>query len=487
MSTTFIRAVGMTVLIVALGLACLLVVKNGFVRGIRGSRPNIILIVVDTLRTDYLGCYGFRGPISPEIDKLADKSVLFSRCIAQAPWTKPSAASIITSLHPQTHRVTEHHDMAWPALGAEYKTDILPEEAVTLAEALSLAGYRTAGFGENWWLAREYGFAQGYENYEMGKKEKLIWEHNADAMTSRIKRWLQSLEDQENFFLYIHYMDVHGPYLSTVEDRKALNDSPSLGQDRPLNPTERRRINPYLKPRHEAFDSLKAWKTSYAGGVRNFDRRLGGILSYLEDSGHMQGAVLVLTSDHGEELCEHGAWNHGYSLHGHEISVPLLIRLPGDEMGGSRVEGLTSLLDIMPTLLSLAGVRNKPTAMEGQDLSPLLFGQDLKLSEWSFSSAVAQNPMIPDQGDVSGYVSVQNTDHKLIWNFPNGQPALYDLNSDPDEQEDVSSDNPDLAASLARVLSRHVIDLGEKGSLLRTQESMSPEEVERLRSLGYLR
>jgi hypothetical protein len=179
------------------------------------ARPSFVFLLTDTLRADYLGDYGFRGAVSPAFDRLAGESLRFRRAFTNAPWTKPSVATLFTSLYPQIHGLTNHSGRYWGRSSHERSEGILPEEARTLAEELRARGYRTAAFVANPLVSSRYGFQQGFEVYhdrESNVGTKL------DALVDDALRWLGGLRPDEPYFLYLHAMDVHGPYSGSRED-----------------------------------------------------------------------------------------------------------------------------------------------------------------------------------------------------------------------------------------------------------------------------
>ncbi|MCP4036968.1 MAG: sulfatase-like hydrolase/transferase, partial [bacterium] len=198
--------------------------------------PNVILIVVDSLRADYLGTHGFAGDVSPAIDQLASESIVYENAVAPSPWTKPSVASLLTGLDPLTHRVVDHNDMFWSSVDASHKADALPEQAYTLTEALRDHGYETAAWVTNPWLNRaSLGFTQGFDHFwsESG---------NADEVFQHVEQWLETRNTSRPAFLYLHLMDVHGPYQSTAELLAEFGASASLGKDRRLTSAEHKAI-----------------------------------------------------------------------------------------------------------------------------------------------------------------------------------------------------------------------------------------------------
>ena len=454
--------------------------------------PDIILIMVDTLRADYVGSYGFDGEVSPAVDRLASESIVYDNAVAPSPWTKPSIASLFTSLDPITHRVVDHQRRFWRQVAASEKTDALAEGAWTLAEALGELGYETAAWVANPWIDKpEWGFNQGFDHFHE-RRDK-----NADQMIREIRGWLEERAEsptgERPLFLYLHFMDVHGPYQSTAELLERFSRSESLGDDRILTPSERKAIG-YLGDRtpwraSEKGRHLKSWRAAYAGGVRLFDDRLGPFIDWLRSSERLERSVLVFTSDHGEDLLEHGRWHHGYSptLFQHSIKIPLMIRLPGEKGRGRRDDRMTGLLDVMPTLLHLAGRRDVPPELEGSVLLDSEGRGSAEATAWAFSGAVADNPRA---------FSIQDRDFKLIWEFPQGPMKLYDLRNDPGERVNLASGEPwpgpasssrrEVEHTMARTLAERIQRLRARPSLLKTQKPLDPDTLEKLKDLGYV-
>jgi len=438
--------------------------------------PSVIFILVDTLRADFLGAYGFAGPVSPNLDAFAGESVLFERAFAQAPWTKPSIASLFTSLQPDTHKVLSH--------GGKYGagedgggTEALPAAAATLAESFQAAGYATAAYVANPWMLREHGFAQGFDVYDQ-RQGRLP--PNADALLRPARRWLAGRKPEQPYFLYLHFMDVHGPYLAPEEDYAAVRDSAGLGPSRELSDAELSRLRPYLRRapwvQGDEVRDLRTWRGRYAAGVHALDRQLGPFLDELARSGALENTIVVVTADHGEELADNGGWDHGFSLYEHQIRVPLLIRLPGREGGGRRVQEIASLIDLMPTLLARGGVA-APATVQGHDLSPLLdAGAAEAVTDASFASGVKWNPEMR---------SLRAPDWKLIRDARLGTAQLFDLQKDPHEQSDLAPARPGELERLEAQLAEHQSTLAALPSLAAEQAEVSDEMKKRLEALGY--
>jgi arylsulfatase A-like enzyme len=435
------------------------------------SAPSFILVLVDTLRADHLGSYGFDGEISPNLDRLADQSFVFTNAFAPAPWTKPSVASLFTSLYPEIHGITDHdgHYWALPENGAAASR--LPSEAVTLAEVLRAGGYRTAAFVANPWLGSRHGFDQGFELYVRGERTRILLQ--------RARAWLKGLAAEQRYFLYLHLMDVHAPYDAPEPDYDALRPSPSLGADRRLSQQEHDAI-PFHQPEGHSLNGpdrwrLKAWRAHYAAGVRALDRRLAVFLERLRRSARLDDAVLVITSDHGEELLEHGGWNHGATLFEEQLHVPLLVRPPGGTAGPRRIDGFVTLLDLMPTLVDLAQLE-APPGLQGRPIPSLTGDREPRRDPLSYASTTVDRP---------GRYSARSARFKLILDEAD-EPMLFDLEADPGETQNLAASQPKKMAHMRDLLLRHVARMKQRGGLRRETTGLSDDQREQLRVLGYV-
>jgi arylsulfatase A-like enzyme len=430
------------------------------------------VLLVDTLRADYLGAYGFEGAISPNLDRLAAESILFERCFSNAPWTKPSIATLFTSLPPSVHGVTDMGQPTWSGEGGLMQ--VLPDEAETIAERFQDAGYRTAAFVGNSFVSPRYGFSQGFEVFERKETTK--------ALLASAKEWLAAREkDREApLFLYLHVMDVHGPYDAPREDYEAVLRQIESSDSRKLTDEEYLRIPAYLRQIEWAAEEqrylLASWKARYGAGVHSFDRAIGPFLDELRASGLLDRAYVVLTSDHGEELMDHGGWNHGNNLYDHQLHVPLLFRKPLAEDAGRRIGSLVSLIDLMPTLVEVAEIEAPPGIL-GSDFSTLLRGGSDGASAAVFAGAVNGDPRI--QG-------VRTLSHKLIWDEDRGELELYDLDADPNESRDLSESDALSVARMKTHLREHLERNEARGALARESVPLDDEIRDRLKALGYI-
>jgi arylsulfatase A-like enzyme len=405
--------------------------------------PNMILIGVDTLRADRLSCYGYTGSQTPAIDALAAGGVRYAQMTAQASWTKPSFATILTSLYPSSHTATG-------------KPNRLPGAVTTLAEVLAASGYHTGGIADNINIAPAFGFDQGFADYvylepdyffsgnEAASQTALYqvlrraWAmvsgdridvgnfyQEAPVITGRALDWLQANKGTR-FFLFLHYMDPHDPYFRHPYDGTGYARASDQNPDPSLAST---------------FSDL------YDGEVRYLDENLKALFDGLKSEGLYDGALIVLTADHGEEFQEHGGWWHGQTLYQEQIAVPLIVKFPGGARGGTVEAGLARSLDIAPTILDVAGI-SVPEAMMGQSLWSALEPPAFAFAEEDHEGNVLHAMRTPAQKLI-----VANPGN------PRGLPdeALFDLADDPGEQQDLLAARPDEARALRSALRGEVI------------------------------
>lgn len=444
-------------------------------------KPNIIMIMVDTLRADYLGCYGFQGAISPNIDAFANESLLFSQCLVQASWTKPSVATLFTGLYPESHRVFMLDRGVLKKQANVFRMDTMPQEAVTLTEVLKLEGYQTLGFVSNP-LVFGIGYGQGFDVYE----ERGIGNgFDASGILSRAKKLVQERDPQKPLFLYLHYMDVHAPYRGTEEDAALLEDSPSLGPRRMLTPKERRTIHMAIRRSNLKKDpavrkQLVKWRAAYAAGVHRFDKAMPDLFNFLKESDLFDTSVIIFLSDHGEELCEHGAWEHGDRVYAEQIHVPLIVRMPGGKFAGTKVDGTVGVVDLMPTLMDYIGAKKTPPGMQGRNFSRVL--RDGKSHAFKYSFAAANSDRLLKFNESC----IQSSTHKLIWDLSTDKKRLFDLEKDPQEQVDISAFEPKITATLSKELQSHKRRVEAYRPFENKAEPVPADVAEKIKSLGYM-
>ena len=364
-------------------------------------RPNVILISLDTVRPDHLGCYGYKLNTSPNLDAFARQSALFRNAYAQAPWTLPSHMSLFTSMLPSHNRVEDIGEM-------------LADDLPTLALVLRAHGYNTAALVNNGQMRTHWGFSRGFDlwrEYEVDTPAG-----TCENLTAEALRWLAAAS-REPFFLFLHYYDPHDPYAPPEQYLKAFG-STVWGMD------AREILFEHRFPGHDIKDErlLREIIGAYDGEIAWLDHELGKLLGALP-----QNALTVIFSDHGEAFEEHGWTTHGAALYEEEIRAALLINRPGS--GGCAVEAPVMLLDVSPTILSLCGVE-PPAHWEGRDLTPLMQG-----------APIPDRPILAETKRVlegRALKMCMTPPWKLIYSLFEGSAELYRL---PDEQADLSGAN----------------------------------------------
>jgi len=425
------------------------------------GRPDVVLVSLDTLRADRLGCYGYERPTSPELDRFAAGALVVDHAFAPQPWTLTAHATMLTGLYPSVHGMTERR--------------ALPGGVATLAEHLRAAGYTTAAVVDRVeWLQPMYGLDRGFQ----------VWQNLPDDAAMKVERILRLVEDlgDSPLFLFAHFYDAHSdwqvqPYDAAAEDAALLTtefDGPweRAGED-VVRATqylvgfrERKEVPPADEVAHIA--------EQYDAGIRSLDRQLGRLFRGLERRGRLANAIVLITADHGEELFEHGDPLH-LQLYRECVSVPFLLRAPGGRTGRTGPDGpLVSLADVLPTLLELADVPAPPT--QGRSLAPLLRGEALPERE---------PVQLVDRALRLGlrtkeWSALPTEDDRL---------RLFDLRADPGERRDLSAGGgaPALAAEVEARLLREA----ERTELLRAHfedaadVSLTEEGLRALEALGY--
>ncbi len=449
-----------------------------------GPTPNIIFIMIDTLRADRLGTYGNPAGLTPEIDAIARESVLFERCRAPAPWTQPSIASLFCGQYPGVHRVTDFVQAVRQTVLGQPKVPVFDERFITLAEWLQARGYATAGVVANPFILREFGFAQGFDHFDASRTGNDV---TGGEVNDAACAWLAGRNVDRPFFLYLHYMDVHGPYPLTgayleqrLRDLAAQPDKQELTREEFENLGYLAEVNdppPNFELHRELGRYRGYWVARYDAGVVNADRYVGDLRKRLAEMGLWDDALVIITSDHGEELCERGQWDHGVSVYATELRVPLLVRWAQRLPAGLRVERDVRLIDLPPTLHDLLGLPGDPAA-QGASLQPLWTATGAIEPRVAFAEAT-RHP--PEQKAVCLWP------WKLIRYYDDGHCELYNLATDPHERNNLAASEPETLVELQNLLDEQLAENLERAEGVSPERTtITPEQLERLRGLGYV-
>ncbi|MFT4543387.1 MAG: arylsulfatase A-like enzyme [Planctomycetota bacterium] len=457
------------------------------------TRPNVLLISIDSLRADHLGCYGYERDTSPAIDRLAREGALFRQVSSSTSWTLPAHASLFTALPDSVHL-------------CDRNSRVLAPSRTTLAEAMGSEGYATAGLWSGPYLHPRFGLAQGFDHYRSCASFEIYSDDNLrshstpgpgaapagqfranrlsheDITSPRILEEVEAFLGQERedpFFLFVHMWDVHydfippEPYASKFDsDYAGPVDGGNLSGDWKLGDegTSERDREHLLA----LYDAEIAWT----------DHHVGKILERLDTLGLADDTIVVLTADHGEEFFEHGLFGHRKTLYEEVLNIPLIIRYPGTVEAGKSLDRISSIIDIAPTILDLAGARKLRNVL-GQSLVPEMEGSAVD----SDSVAIAE---LFKPRSATQVVSLRSERWKLLYERTNGESiGLWDMLGDPAEASNVLEVNADLreeAEEAAALLQVQLDELEKQHSSAGSEAAsgLPPELEKNLRELGYL-
>jgi arylsulfatase A-like enzyme len=444
------------------------------VRAGSAGGTNLLLVTVDTLRPDALGCTGSATARTPWMDRLARRSVLFADCATPAPWTLPSLGTLLTGAYPGEHRVVE-------------QISGIADSVTTLAERCRRSGLRTAAFVSNPWLAPG-GLARGFDTFDVAERLECValvhttWLYRTLTKIAlragrldaggRISRqgvaWIERGEGA--WFLWLHYFDPHLPNWPEPPFDRLFGPPPS-------------RIGSSL-----TVEEIRGWPAGdearrsevarlYDGEVCVSDRAIGRVVRALDVSGALDRTAVVLAGDHGEELWEHDGYGHGHAMHDEVVRVPLAVRPPGGADG--RVDrALVSLTDLAATALSAAGITEEGERPRGRDLLAARGGTE--------AAAYAAYGEAMLYGDEQKFLRTGTW--RIIWTPPAGTPRLFDVARDPAERLDLADSEPSLADSLLGSLRAWIAAVGSTGGLPAGSlpESVDQATADQLRALGYI-
>ncbi|HYN20800.1 MAG TPA: sulfatase, partial [Thermoanaerobaculia bacterium] len=343
------------------------------------DRPNVLFILVDTLRRDHLTPYGYRRDTSPEIQRwLAAPGAVVEEAYSQAPWTMPSVVSFLTGRYPGE------------LLGADVTAFGIPPEIQPLAEVMARRGYQTGGFIANPTLHAGAGFGRGFRTFFAPPADIRWIQKHADSLNAHAIPWLRAFQDRP-FFAYVHYIDPHDPYENPDMDRFGGRSPFMPGYSGPVAGNWIHGIyNGRLQMADPARD-LPYIRALYDSEVRYVDRHIGELLAAL-DPKVLANTLVVLTADHGEELFDHGGWKHGQTLYEEQIHVPLIFRWDGRIRPGTRLRGTVRLVDVVPTLAAATGAKADPE-WDGVNLLPALAGSGALPRRAAFAQHLSSGPL----------------------------------------------------------------------------------------------
>ncbi|HLP48005.1 MAG TPA: sulfatase [Candidatus Kapabacteria bacterium] len=410
------------------------------------AEPNVVLIVLDTLRADHLPFYGYEKNTAPFLTNLASRGVVFENTFSTSSWTGPATASIFTSLYPFQHGVTTGF-----FAGKFFKVEInrIPNDIKTLPELLKENGYKTYCVANNPNICIEEGFNQGFDkfaSFKNGEEKK---------MTLQLENWSNEIKTQKKYFLYIHYNDCHMPYIAR-------------------------------KPWYEKKEKIRDDAISrYDSEISHVDEK---IRKMYEQFGWDKNTLLIVTADHGEEFWDHKKNGHGKTLYAEVIRVPLLIYFPGEKHAHKRIEANSSNIDILPTIREYLGAKNNQVE-EGIDLLPYVESEkkdDEKSKRRIFLHLLKYNPN--SDGTIAYYKAVIYQEWKYIFADmfqKKHSRELFNMKDDPKEQNNVYKKRVSLAQKIFAQFTEF-----EKKCRKFSQETkkidLDKKKMDELKTLGYV-
>lgn len=470
-------------------------------RAVASPGRNVILLVIDTLRADHLGTYGYDRPTSPELDRFGREGVVFEHAVSQAPWTKPSVASLLTGRYAHEHGVRAEHDALNP-------------DVRTLARELREHGFHTAAFTSNPWITPEFGFDNGFDHFFQSARMSGVQMTLMFGLVSRVQTQLRRLgasveltdllrqpiehypsnvqrdrklaeemlswldeHRSDRFFVYAHLIGPHSPYRPPEEYARRFRD-PSWDPDSiPTVPPPRARS--IFAPAAALDETHRQMLIAqYDASIAFTDSLVGEIRTGLQRLGLLDDTLLILTSDHGEEFYEHGSWTHWHALYDEAIHVPLIIRLPG-KIRPDRREEPVMLVDVYPTIGRLVGIDLAERTLDGKDLfSPAVADRSVVYSEYAHYLGARYRSRMALRGSLKLIETEDDARHESL-------DELFDHRTDPAEQKNLLKQATAKATESAASLRIALADFGTVELARAPKVRLDSATAEQLRRLGY--
>jgi arylsulfatase A-like enzyme len=440
------------------------IVPMGAAIGVRrAAGPDVIVLLIDALRADHLGAYGYGRDTSPNIDEFAGDAVLFEQAISASGFTKTSIASLFTGIDPHSHGVFRGNRADTPT---RITSDVLAPDFETVAEAMTDHGLFSVAWVMNPQLQDFMGFDQGFAPYNQDAGRFYQIRNGFLSWLSRIGRFGQ-------FFAYLHVLDLHDPYHPPDEFNGMFGEHADLFSDVDLSAPGAwsRLIREIRDGEREVSDlEVEQLRADYDAVIRSVDVQVGILLDALRAKGTYDDAIIVITSDHGDGFMEHGFISHSTTPYDELVRIPLLIKLPDSKHAGRRISEQVRAVDLAPTLLELVGAPEMK-GVDGRSLLPLV--RDSSEADHPSHAFVEE----------TGATGIRTESWKALYFLFEGNWEIYDLRADPLEQNDLSDDPPEEVQELQLLVLQAVEERSrrEAGTV-----PLDEETVEALRSLGYI-
>jgi len=447
--------------------------NEGHNRTAAADKPNVVLIVIESLRKDHVGCYGYFRNTTPSIDKFAKGAIRFTNAVATSSWTAPTHMSIFTGLYPSVHKI----------LALRHICDPLDPKIQTLAETLKKAGFHTAGFISNPMLVSSLGYGRGFDVYDDRSVFAEIERTHGDIRTHQrtsetINKitcaWLKN-HHKEQFFLFLHYFDPHFEYAPPPP----YNTMFDPGYKGPADGSHML-ITKSLPDR-----DLEHVKALYDGAIRYTDEHIGLLLKEMARYGLTDKTLVIIIADHGEEFYDHGGVLHGNTLYNEVTHIPFFIKFPGQSKAET-IDALASQVDILPTVCDYLKIKI-PENVQGENLLPLCRGEKKEIHSFVFSEL--DNHASPE------IRTVETHEYKLIRNFHTRKTELFSLKDDLAEKKNLFPAGffhlePATARKMKRELKRFMKTSDRLSAAIKKMQTnkviLDEKTRQRLKSLGYI-
>jgi len=395
------------------------------------SDCNIIFISLDALQESHVHSFGYVNNITPTIDQIANSGYKFTNAISVSSWTVPASMTWFTGVYPSQHKVTNKYTIFTNQKKVISNLKKLSPNITTLAEILKEHGYLTGGFTGDAGVNGIFGFNAGFDVYF----DNTTPFSGFDVSEPKALAWIQKNKDKK-IFLFLHGYDMHGQYEPKLGfDYRYVNFTyKGIYNGSPQQEAELRELGLEFGSITLGSDDVRFWRAIYDEKINRADTQLNTFLKEYEKMGLMNKTIFIITSDHGTELYEHKRLDHGFTLYDELIHVPLIIKLPNQEQGVTLPNQISSI-DIMPTILELAGIRGDEkiqTQMMGSSLVPLMLGENMQVDAFSETNY----RLYTYKRSVRTY-----DDWKYIYTIETGKEELYNLNTDPSETNNLITSN----------------------------------------------
>jgi arylsulfatase A-like enzyme len=433
--------------------------------------PHVFIYLVDTLRTDHLGCYNYEKNTSPYLYKFSKESLLFNNCYANASWTKPAVASILTGLYPNKHH-------------GEDEREKVSDEAKFLSEILRSNGYNTIYLTSNGNSSASFNFDQGNDHYKLVGKKNRNQFFSSEVINSEFSKLIEDNPHltEKPIFAFLHTIDPHDPYTPKAPFLKFVTPDKKRQNLRRVRNALNRKMAGTLSQK-----DLDYMMSLYDCEILHNDHSFGKFIEFLKSKDLYENSMIIFISDHGEQFNEHGNFRHGRSIYNEEVHIPLVIKFPDKEYEGLKSDVFVSQVDILPTILDYLGI-NIPSEVDGISILKFLERQDIKrtifIKQYCFRKSFV------------GFISPsEQSKHIIRYQYPNFDEMLsyekFNLQNDMGEHNNLFTSGSTFFMQFIKYQADYLLSLIHRTSMQREEdvdlETLDPKTREALKALGYLK